>query len=164
MMSVCATACRTSSQVLIAVEKASFFRQLGFWHPKFIDANSLGTASQYFSVIVDTKVKASAAASAATPAPFLPERAGGGPDGAGASLDADKPKEKDLRMDLGDIFYHVTYFSRSFVVQNQSSMPLEFIVSHNLQSGPSATEVNFSLSNATADCREGVGHTTSSTD
>ena len=106
-----------------------------------------------FSVIVDTKVINKGAQR--DPSSLLTDPNGGassaGPAGAAAAGGDDETKMtklgKELRMDLGDVYYGLSYVNRSFVVQNLSSMPLDFVISHNLQSGPSATEVNFSLSN-----------------
>ena len=58
----------------------------------------------------------------------------------------DAKKEEDLYIDMGDLHYDVLYMNRSFVVENQSSMPLDFLILHDVP-GSSATELNFSLSN-----------------
>ena len=104
--------------------------------------------SQYFSVIVDTKVKYDQSKYGTSELAAGALRGPAGSSGAAAAEDAAKKELwKELRIDMGDVYYGMTYFNRSFVVQNQSSMPLDFVISHNLQSGPFATEVHFSLSN-----------------
>ena len=104
--------------------------------------------SHYFSVIVDTKVKYDQSKFGTSELAPGALRGPAGTAGAGAAEDAAKKELwKELRIDMGDVYYGMTYFNRSFVVQNQSSMPLDFVISHNLQSGPLATEVHFSLSN-----------------
>eukprot|EP00966_Prymnesium_polylepis_P077177 1787787-Prymnesium_polylepis.1 len=47
---------------------------------------------------------------------------------------------------MGDLYYDVLYMNRSFVVENRASMPLDFLVLHDLPPN-STTELNFSLSN-----------------
>ncbi|KAL1530705.1 hypothetical protein AB1Y20_001604 [Prymnesium parvum] len=86
-------------------------------HVKMIVVDSV--ASNYFSVIVDSKA-------------LLPAL-------------RDDAKE-DLHIDMGDLYFDVLYMNRSFVVQNQSLMPLDFLVLHDIPDS-SPTELNFSLSN-----------------
>ena len=51
-----------------------------------------------------------------------------------------------MMISLGDIYYDTVYVNRSFAVENHSSMPLDFVLSHDKQRD-AATEINFSLSN-----------------
>eukprot|EP00965_Chrysotila_dentata_P123932 4096479-Pleurochrysis_carterae.AAC.3 len=83
------------------------------------------TASNYYSVIVDGKAPQAVAT----------------PEGRAAAT-----RDSDLSLDLGDVYYGVLYVNRSFVVENHSSMPLHFMISHNLRRS-ACTELNFSLSN-----------------
>jgi hypothetical protein len=105
-------------------------------------------ASSYFSVIVDSRVRPTSGG-----APMMIrgddaiERQLGGSDREGRNANAGE-KRKELKIDMGEVYYGVVYRNRSFVVENKSQMPLDFVISHNLQGGPAAaTEVNFSLSN-----------------
>ena len=108
----------------VVVENVDNPDDLKTLHVKMVVADS--SASNYFSVIVDTK--------------------GGG---RSASLVPDSSyakKEEALHVEMGDVYYDMLYTNRSFVVQNQSSMPLDFLILHDLQHA-SSTELNFSLSN-----------------
>ena len=100
-------------------------------------------ASNYFTVIVDSRVK---------PTPHQAQFSDreGREVGSLVSGDGSGKHGKDSRLliDMGEVYYDVSYLNRSFVVQNLSSLPLDFLISHNLQAGPSATEVSFSLSNS----------------
>merc|ERR1712138_121047 len=95
------------------------------------------SAASYFSIIVDgeRERRPEAATAYDSERRALAER----------TVRADGA-QKELRMNMGDVYYDVLYVNRSFVVENLSSMPLDFVISHNLPRS-SPTEVNFSLTN-----------------
>ena len=95
------------------------------------------SAASYFSIIVDgeRERRPEAATAYDSERRALAER----------TVRADGA-HKELRMNMGDVYYDVLYVNRSFVVENLSSMPLDFVISHNLPRS-SPTEVNFSLTN-----------------
>ena len=86
-------------------------------------------ASNYFSVVVDGQgTTPPPAAQPAAPARSLSSQGGlQGVSDAGAS--------KGMQIHLGDIYYDTVYVNRSFVIENHSSMPLDFVISHNKQVG-----------------------------
>ena len=89
-------------------------------------------ASNYFSVVVDGQgTTPPPAAQPAAPARSLSSQGGmlssQGVGDAGAS--------KGMQIHLGDIYYDTVYVNRSFVIENHSSMPLDFVNSHNKQVG-----------------------------
>ena len=95
-----------------------------------------GAASTYFSVVVDGQGTTPVpAAQPAAPARSLSSQGG-----------ADAGTNKGMQIHLGDIYYDTVYVNRSFVIENHSSMPLDFVLSHNKQRD-AETEINFSLSN-----------------
>ena len=100
-----------------------------------------GAASTYFSVVIDGQ--------GTTPMPAVVQHVArehadsrmlSGQGGADASTN------KGMQIHLGDIYYDTVYVNRSFVIENHSSMPLDFVLSHNKQRD-AETEINFSLSN-----------------
>ena len=95
-------------------------------------------ASNYFSVFVDG-------------------RGGGEPSsGRGGALVGGAPQSAagaprdeladELRIDMGDVYYGVLYVNRSFVLENHTTMPLRFMISHNLRKSADVS-ISFSLSN-----------------
>ena len=88
-----------------------------------------GAASNYFSVVVDGQgTTPPPAAQPAAPVRSLSSQ--GGLQGVG-----DAGASKGMQIHLGDIYYDTVYVNRSFVIENHSSMPLDFVISHNKQVG-----------------------------
>ena len=98
-------------------------------------------ASKYFSVVVDGRASARTGDShqhqPGKAPPSRVERLLPGQSAEPAS---------GMMISLGDIYYDTVYVNRSFAVENHSSMPLDFVLSHDKQRD-AATEINFSLSN-----------------
>jgi len=96
-------------------------------------------ASNYFSVVVDGQgTTPPPAAQPAAPARALSSQ-GGMLSSQGGMLSSqgvgDAGASKGMQIHLGDIYYDTVYVNRSFVIENHSSMPLDFVISHNKQVG-----------------------------
>jgi hypothetical protein len=103
-------------------------------------------ASNYFSVVVDGQgTTPPPAAQPAAPARALSSQGGmlssqgGMLSSQGGMLSSqgvgDAGASKGMQIHLGDIYYDTVYVNRSFVIENHSSMPLDFVISHNKQVG-----------------------------